>query len=56
MSIILKNKPLKTIYNSLGLEEKGKVQTFLEAIDADPDFENVVLPLPAGLSLGKRIR
>ena len=30
MSIILKNKPLKTIYNSLGLEEKGKVQAFLD--------------------------
>ena len=38
------------------ISHAAKVQTFLEAIDADPDFENVVLPLPAGLSLGKRIR
>ena len=30
MSIVLKNKPLKTIYNSLGLEDKGKVQAFLD--------------------------
>ena len=35
MSIILKNKPLKTIYNSLGLEEKGKVQTFLDKTTAE---------------------
>ncbi|MBP3820865.1 class I SAM-dependent methyltransferase [bacterium] len=33
-----------------------KVQTFLEAIDNNPNYENVVLPLPAGLSLGKKIR
>lgn len=35
MSIILKNKPLKTIYNSLGIEEKGKVQTFLDKTTAE---------------------
>lgn len=35
MSIILKNKPLKTIYNSLGLEKKGKVQTFLDKTTAE---------------------
>lgn len=35
MSIILKNKPLKTIYNSLGLEEKGKVQAFLDKTTAE---------------------
>lgn len=35
MGIILKNKPLKTIYNSLGLEEKGKVQTFLDKTTAE---------------------
>ena len=33
-----------------------KVQTFLNDIDKNPDYENVVLPLPAGLSLGKKIR
>lgn len=38
------------------ISHAAKVQTFLKAIDADPDFENVVLPLPAGLSLGQRIR
>ncbi len=32
-----------------------KVQTFLEDIDKNPNYENVVLPLPAGLSLGKKI-
>lgn len=32
-----------------------KVQTFLEDIDVNPNYENVVLPLPAGLSLGKKI-
>lgn len=35
MSIILKNKPLKTIYDSLGLEEKGKVQAFLDKTTAE---------------------
>ena len=33
-----------------------KVQTFLEDIDKNPNYENVVLPLPAGLSLGKKLR
>lgn len=33
-----------------------KVQPFLEDIDNNPNYENVVLPLPAGLSLGKKIR
>ena len=35
MGIILKNKPLKTIYNSLGVEEKGKVQAFLDKTTAE---------------------
>ena len=35
MSIILKNKPLKAIYKGLGLEEKGKVQTFLDKTTAE---------------------
>ena len=33
-----------------------KVQTFLDDINANPNYENVVLPLPAGLSLAKKIR
>lgn len=33
-----------------------KVQDFLEAIAANPNYENVVLPLPAGLSLAKKLR
>ena len=33
-----------------------KVQTFLEDIDKNPNYENGVLPLPAGLSLGKKLR
>lgn len=32
-----------------------KVQTFLDAINNNPNYENVVLPLPAGLSLGKKL-
>ncbi len=32
-----------------------KVQPFLEDINNNPNYENVVLPLPAGLSLGKKI-
>ena len=35
MSIILKNKPLKTIYKGLGLEDKGKVQAFLDKTTAE---------------------
>ena len=33
-----------------------KVQDFLDDIEKNPDYENVVLPLPAGLSLAKKIR
>lgn len=35
MGYILKNKSLKTIYKELGLEEQGKVQTFLGKTVAD---------------------
>ena len=35
MSFTLKMKPLKNIYSSLGLEEKGKVQQFLGQTVAD---------------------
>ena len=33
-----------------------KVQPFLDDIEHNPDYENVVLGLPAGLSLGKKLR
>ena len=33
-----------------------KVKPFLDEINANPNYENVVLPLPAGLSLAKKIR
>lgn len=35
MALIVKTKPLQTIYKSLGLEEKGKVQTFLDKTTAE---------------------
>ena len=35
MSLIVKTKPLQTIYKSLGLEEKGKVQAFLDKTTAE---------------------
>ena len=35
MSLIIKTKPLQTIYKELGLEEKGKVQTFLDKTVAE---------------------
>ncbi len=38
------------------ISHAAKVQTFLEDIDKNPNYENVVLPLPAGLSLGKKLR
>lgn len=34
MALIVKTKPLQTIYRSLGLEEKGKVQVFLDKTTA----------------------
>ena len=37
------------------ISHASKVQTFLEAIDKNSNYENVVLPLPAGLSLGKKL-
>ena len=38
------------------ISHAAKVQDFIEEINANPDYENVVLPLPAGLSLAKKIR
>lgn len=38
------------------LSHKEKTQAFIDAINKHPDYENVVLSLPAGLSLGRKIR
>lgn len=38
------------------ISHAAKVQTFLDDINANPNYENVVLPLPAGLSLAKKLR
>lgn len=38
------------------LSHKEKTQPFINAINKNPDYENVVLNLPAGLSLGRKIR
>lgn len=38
------------------LSHAAKVKDFIDDINANPDYENVVLPLPAGLSLAKKIR
>lgn len=35
MSFVIKTKPLQTIYRGLGLEDKGKVQAFLDKTIAD---------------------
>lgn len=37
------------------LSHKEKTQTFIDAINNHPNYENVVLNLPAGLSLGRKI-
>lgn len=38
------------------LSHKEKVQPFIDAINAHPDYENVVLKLPAGLSFARKLR
>lgn len=38
------------------ISHSQKVQTFLDDINKNQNYENVVLPLPAGLSLGKKLR
>ena len=37
------------------LSHEAKCKPFIDAINAHPDYENVVLPLPAGLSLARKI-
>ena len=38
------------------LSHKEKVQPFIDAINAHPDYENVVLELPAGLSFARKLK
>ena len=38
------------------LSHQEKMQTFIDAINAHPDYENVVLNLPAGLAFARKIR
>ncbi len=38
------------------LSHEEKVKPFIDTIGAHPDYENTVLPLPAGLSLARKIR
>ena len=38
------------------LSHKEKTQTFIDDITCDNRYENVVLPLPAGLSLARKIK
>lgn len=38
------------------LSHKEKCKPFIDAINSHPDYENVVLPLPAGLSLARKLK
>lgn len=38
------------------LSHEAKCKPFIDAINANPNYENVVLPLPAGLSVARKIR
>ena len=38
------------------LSHEAKCKPFIDAINSNPNYENVVLSLPAGLSLGRKIR
>ena len=38
------------------ISHKEKTQTFIDAINAHPDYENVILNLPAGLAFARKIR
>jgi len=49
----LKKGGIYTCDNVLSHEEK--VRPFIEAINAHPDYENVVLNLPAGLSFARKL-
>lgn len=38
------------------LSHEAKCKPFIDAINSNPNYENVVLKLPAGLSVGRKIR
>lgn len=38
------------------LSHEAKCKPFIDAINSHPGYENVVLPLPAGLSLGRKMK
>ena len=38
------------------LSHEAKCKPFIDAINDNPNYENVVLPLPAGLSVARKIR
>ena len=38
------------------LSHEAKCKPFIDEINFNPNYENVVLPLPAGLSLGRKIK
>ena len=38
------------------LSHEEKCRPYIEAIDANPNYENVVLALPAGLSLARKLK
>ena len=38
------------------LSHEAKCKPFIDAINAHPNYENVILPLPAGLSFARKIR
>lgn len=38
------------------LSHELKCKPFIDTINTNPNYENVVLPLPAGLSLGRKIK
>lgn len=37
------------------LSHEAKCKPFIDVINSNPNYENVILPLPAGLSLGRKI-
>ena len=38
------------------LSHEAKCKPFIDAINANPNYENVILPLPAGLSFARKIK
>lgn len=38
------------------LSHEAKCQPFIDAINSNPNYENVVLPLPAGLSVARKLK